>query len=551
MSPAFFLLALAARVLDENASEFPGHQGEVSIAVDANAPGRLLAASMDIEDGRLLVMASSDSGDSWRRTQIPVSAGAAFHADPMVDFDSQGRAFIAHIPVAAGNHPVGIEVTHTDDLGLTFSPPVRLSWNYDRDDKVALEVDDHQESPHRDSVYVAWKWPSGNVFFSRSIDRGLTFEAPRAIDTARVTGLDMATDREGRVYLALYDRGLTSIRVYTSWDGGARFLPSVRVAPVRAGWYSLQPSHCARQSVTHASIAAGPSGVPGSADLVYVTWTDYASGRSPSDCPDLCAAESRCRTEVFFSLSRDQGATWSESLPLGLDDTGFSDRFFPWISVDRSAGAVHASFKDTRAAPSRLGTDIFARRSPDCGLSFEPAVRLSSASSFATSATFQYGDYQGLDAASGKSHAAWTDYRTSGTSEIYVGGLSDPKDARSMGWSVRREEARVTLSYRGRISAETLADVYVSSTRLPDGVRRFWTPSGFTDEESPFETRRLAPDFEVTVEMRESDLSSDLLLEAVVVPFDDTPSSSGPMSSFLAVWAADLLAGRSVGCQAN
>jgi hypothetical protein len=284
------------------------------------------------------------------------------------------------------------------------------------------------------------------------------------------------------VYLALYDRGLASIRVYTSWDGGGRFLPSVRVAPVRAGWYSLQPSHCARQSVTHASIAAGPSGLSGSGDLVYATWTDYASGQSPSECADLCAAESRCRTEVFFSLSRDQGSTWSEPTPLGLDDTGFSDRFFPWLGVDRSTGVLHVSFKDTRAAPTRLGTDVFARRSKDCGLSFEPAVRLSSASSFATSATFQYGDYQGLDAASGKAHAAWTDYRTSGTSEIYVGTISDPPSARSMAWSVRREEGRVTLSYRGHVSEETLADVFVFSTRLRVGARRYLTPSGFTDE---------------------------------------------------------------------
>jgi hypothetical protein len=382
MLPAFLLFAAIAGTPDQNASEFPGYQGEVSIAVDPNAPARVLAAAMDIEDGRLLVMASSDSGDTWRRTQIPLSSGAAFHADPMVDFDSRGRAFLAHIPVAAGNHPVGIEVAHTDDPGAAFSPSVRLSRSYDRDDKVALEVDDHEESPFRDAVCVAWKWPSGRVFLSRSLDRGLTFEAPRAIDSARVTGLDMATDR----------------------------------------------------------------------------------------------------------------------------DAGSTSR------------------------------------------SFEPAVRLSSASSFSTSASFQYGDYQGLDAASGKAYAAWTDHRTSGASEIYVATLVDPPGAGWRGWSVRRGEGRVTLTYRGQVVEEVLADVYLMATRLRDGARSYLTASGFAEEESPFETRRLPSDFEVAIEMREDDLSFDLLLQAVVVPFGAPPSSPNLLSSPLAVWAEDLAAGRSIGC---
>jgi hypothetical protein len=152
---------------ERNASEWAGHQGEVSIAVDPSEPERVVAASMDLEDGRILVMASPDSGLTWHRTRIPVSPGAAYAADPMVDFDSRGRAFLAHIPVAPGNHPVGIEVARSLDGGRTWAPSVRLSHNYDRDDKVALEVDDHESSPYRDVVYVAWKWPRGSVWFSR------------------------------------------------------------------------------------------------------------------------------------------------------------------------------------------------------------------------------------------------------------------------------------------------------------------------------------------------------------------------------------------------
>ena len=146
---------------DVNASTSAGIQGEVSIAIDAAQPTRAVAASMDLRGAGILVMASNDRGRTWSRHSLPRGEGASFHADPMVDFDSRGVAHLAHIPVANGNVPLGIEVTRSFDGGHTWTPAQRISANRGRDDKVILRADNNLASLYRDRVYVAWKWPPG------------------------------------------------------------------------------------------------------------------------------------------------------------------------------------------------------------------------------------------------------------------------------------------------------------------------------------------------------------------------------------------------------
>jgi hypothetical protein len=333
----------------------------------------------------------------------------------------------------------------------------------------------------------------------------------------------MAVDGRGKLFLALYDHGGASIRVYRSDDAGLSFSQSVRISPVRAGWYSEQPSHCRRLSLTHASIDVGPSP---SGDVLYATWADYANGLDFEACPDLCSLDSPCRTEVYFSLSRDQGRTWSEPIAFAR---GVSDRFFSWVSADRGDGAITIAYKDTLAAESRLGTDVFLSRSSDCGLSFEPAVRLSSASSFATSADFQYGDYQGLDSGSGKAFAAWTDYRGGGPSEIYVGRASLAKPS---GWRASVGVDTVDLSYRFQGTEDVLADVSVFTTSRHDGARRLLLR----------ETRRVVPGEEISLAVARKDLDGSSSLHTEV-------ASETTLFPRLLVWVDDLLKGRSAGCR--
>ncbi len=402
--------------VDRNASDWPGTQAEVSIAADPSDPSVVLAAAMSLSDGRILAMSSRDGGESWTRIPIPLGEGSSLDNDPMVAFDTRGAAYLARVPAGPGG--TGVDVVRSPDGGITWEPAVRVA-GLDRNDKVALAVDDDAESPYRDRVYVAWKLPRGGVFVSRSLDSGATFSPPQLVEQAVVTGLDLATGGDGTVYLAFHDNPRRSIRVMRSQDGGETFEPSVEAAPVRAGWYLVPPSHCIRPAIVHASVSVDRSAGP-FRGAVYAAWADYPPGIGFDRCPSVCGAPAICVPDVYFSRSDDGGLTWSPPALVDDERTGEVDRYHQWIRVDRSTGAVSVAYKDSRNDATRAGADMYLRRSTDGGATWEPALRLSSATSRATT-LIQFGDYQSVAAEGGNTYAAWTDYRESPTlGEIYV-----------------------------------------------------------------------------------------------------------------------------------
>jgi hypothetical protein len=405
--------------LDRNASQWNGTQAEVSIAVDRFRPGIALACAMNLFGGKILAMSSLDAGETWTQSEVTVGQGGLYDADPMVAFDSGGTAFLAKIPVDRNEKSVGIEVARSFDFGRSWEPAVRISSQAGKDDKVILAVDDEPESPYRDRIYVAWKWPEGRVYFSRSLDRGQTFSAPRLLESAQVSGLDMAVAADGTIYLAFHDNPRKSIRVMRSTDGGETFSASNAAATVRAGWYVVPPAQCQRMALVHASVAVDRSPSPNRGS-VYLTWPDYAPGVSDSQCSNACAASSPCAPSVYFSRSTDGGAHWSPPAIVHEPGGGVVDRFHQWIRADPADGAVYVAYKDSRNDPARLGTDVYLSRSTDGGASWEPSLRLSSVTSRAGVA-FQAGDYQSLAAASGNVYAAWADFRLSPLQgEIFV-----------------------------------------------------------------------------------------------------------------------------------
>jgi len=402
--------------IDHNASQWPGTQAEVSIAADPSDPAVVLAAAMSLSDGRILAMSSRDGGETWTRVPVPLGEGSSLDNDPMVAFDSRGAAYLARVPAGSGG--TGIDVVRSPDGGRTWESAVRVA-GLDRNDKVALAVDDEAASPYRDRVYVAWKWPRGGVFVSRSLDSGQTFSQPQLVEQAVVTGLDLAVGGDGTVYLAFHDNPRRSIRVMRSRDGGETFEPSVVAAAVHASWDLVPPSHCIRPVIVHASVSVDRSGGP-RRGAVYAAWADYPPGVGPEQCPSTCGAPAVCAPDVYFSRSDDGGVSWSDPAPVDDERGSEVDRYHSWIRVDRSNGAVSVAYKDSRNDPTRAGADVYMRQSNDGGATWEPALRLSSATSRTTS-LIQCGDYQGVAAEGGYTYVAWADYRQNPTQgEIYV-----------------------------------------------------------------------------------------------------------------------------------
>jgi hypothetical protein len=406
---------------ERNASQWPGTQAEISLAVDRFRPETAVVAAMSVDDGRMLVLSTADAGETWSRAPLPLGVGATLDADPWVAFDSRGRAYLARIPVINGNYNLGIDVSHSDDAGASWSPTQRISQAINDDDKLALTADDEPDSPYRDNVYVVWKRHRSGPYFSRSTDLGQTFSAPRGLASGSqyVTGEALATAADGTLYLAYRDYSRSAIRVMTSPDGGASFSPPVTVSGVRAGFFVIPPSCCQRKALVHASVGVDRSAGPNRGD-VYVAWSDYPPGISDTSCKNPCSISSPCIPSVYFSRSSNRGLSWSapevvhESLP------GVVDRYLPWLGVDPSDGSVFVAYKDSRNFALREASDVYLSRSADGGRTWDPSVRVSSAAAEAENA-FQFGDYQSLAAASGLVYVAWADYRDDPyEAEVYV-----------------------------------------------------------------------------------------------------------------------------------
>ncbi len=396
---------------ERNASRWPGTQAEISLAVDRFHPETAVIAAMSIDDGRMLILSTSDAGEGWTRAPLSLGAGATLDADPWVAFDSRGRAYLARIPVINGNYNLGIDVSHSDDGGRTWSPTQRISQAINQDDKLALVADDNPESPYRDSVYVVWKRNSSGPYLSRSSDAGQTFSIARDLTSGSVlvTGHAMAVAADGALYLAYRDYTRSSIRVMRSQDGGASFTPPVSVSGVRAGFFVIPPSCCLRKALVHASVGVDRSDGPNRGN-VYVAWSDYPPGISDRSCPNPCSAASPCVPSVYVSRSIDGGLSWSPAEVVHEAGPGTVDRYLPWIGVDPSDGNVYVAYKDSRNAQFREASDVYLSRSVDGARFWEPSLRVSSAAS-SSSNFFQFGDYQSLAAASGLVYVAWADYR--------------------------------------------------------------------------------------------------------------------------------------------
>jgi hypothetical protein len=154
-------------------------------------------------------------------------------------------------------------------------------------------------------------------------------------------------------------------------------------------------------------VDAGPDGT------VYVAYSDLRhNGKG------LCTATKRDRTfDSFIAAGPAPGAYPVANTGVRLTDDGPLDRnqhFFPTLAVDPTTGEVQSSFYSTKQDPSQKTTLQYYVGSTDLATTFSPMLPFSTATSNfsgARSDGFDYGDYEGADAAQGIFLPVWTDNR--------------------------------------------------------------------------------------------------------------------------------------------
>ncbi|GAA3011553.1 sialidase family protein [Streptomyces lactacystinicus] len=286
---------------------------------------------------------SPDGGRSWQHGMLP---GLTTHwgggswaraSDPAVAYDARhGTWMVAGLVIDSGRDPVGVTVSRSAD-GLHWQDPVRaVGHDGQAYDKEWIVCDNTPTSPYFGTCYVEVDIPSSDnlMVMSASRDGGATWSAPTGPSGVNLGLGGQPLVRPDGTVVVPFSTDTTSIRSFTSTDGGRSWSSTVLVADV----------------VAH-EVAGGlrdGEGLP-SAEIdadgrVYVAWQD-------------CRFRAGCAANDIVYASSADGTTWSAVTRVPIDPaTSGVDHFIPGLGVDRT----------TAGRTARLGLYYYFYPNADC-----------------------------------------------------------------------------------------------------------------------------------------------------------------------------------------
>jgi hypothetical protein len=370
-----------------------------------------------------------------------------------------------------------IAVSHTDDLGATWSAPALVGKQNAAlfNDKDAVWADNAQSSPYFGRVYMCNASFRGQeivngfpepILFYRSFDGGDTWSNPqqlsRATDNAQTGGRQdcaVRTDSNGTIYVywdaSDHATGLGTIVQDRSFDGGKTFEKPRTVATFTGcgifdppngalSFDGVEGARTATEPIVDIANNA-PAGGTASNEIV-ITYCDGATPTSTSD-PNEKAA---------LSYSTDGGNTFTK-----IDNVADpSDRpDFPAVAISPNGNdvwlvydAFHAPYQTTLTAP-RMFEGVVRHASVSAGVpgTFSTVLRGTQGDARGSSAnaltTEFLGDYNYVAASNSRAVAVWNDarnavdcpavdaYRAGTAAAPNVGMQCDPRFGNSDIWS--------------------------------------------------------------------------------------------------------------------
>lgn len=390
-----------------NLTNFDEVTSEPFIAQDYNTPNFLIAASNNIMgSGRQKQFFSTDGGNSWAATELPLAPGTAFQSDPALAFAPDGTAWAATLGIDSLGTQLAVQVYKSDDHGATWTFVATISTGTNND-KEMLWIDNSPTSPFKGNIYVAWDVPGSGMRFVRSADNGRTWSSVTELSNDIAIGTHLASGPAGEVYVAWPDVGSRELRVRKSTDGGATFSPARVIAQTNSSYEISIPGMCQRKVLVYLSIGIDRSNSPRRGNI-YAIWNDRNGTAADPGCADTTSVSN---SSIYFSSSSDGGATWSAPRVIHNDPPS-TDQFNPWMDVDPDDGTLHAMFYDTRDDPGRRTTNIYYLSSKDGGVTWGNETKVSTEMTDETASGAeignQYGDYSGLAAFRNVAFPAWT-----------------------------------------------------------------------------------------------------------------------------------------------
>ena len=407
-------------------------RSESDIRVNYWDPMKIIGASNNISgSGSQAQFFSTDGGVTWGQSSLPLQPGDAFHSDPTVDWTSDGTAWSTTIGINSGGSVLHMRSYKSVDNGATWTFDATFSGAQTSTDKQIIWVDHSATSPFKDNLYAIWH--NGlPAFMNRRTGPAGSWQTAIQVSGAESTGTaigdDVKTNSFGDVFGFWPTTGNQKIFVVKSTNGGVSYGTPVQIGTTFDSFDIGIPSMNSRRLLIYVSAGAYRTATK---NLVYATWVDLSGAAgctTPANEPGSNAA-STCKSRVWFSRSTDGGATWSTAVKIN-DQASLNDQLNQWLVVDEATGALEVMYYDTVADPTRKKVDVWTQSSFDDGVTWSPAVKVTSAQTDETisgaDSGNQFGDYNGMSGISGTFFPSWTDRRNAAREEIWTAKVFDP-----------------------------------------------------------------------------------------------------------------------------
>jgi hypothetical protein len=334
---------------------------EPSLAIDPTNANRIVIgwrqfdtiASNFRQAGRAF---STNAGATW--TFPGVFTPGTFRSDPVLEADSAGRIYYNSLQ---GNFLCDMFIS--TDGGMNWTAPIPAFGG----DKLWMTVD-RTGGMGDGHVYLAWSVNAGccgNNIFTRSVDGGLTYLTPIALPQNPIFGtLDVGPDGELYVCGMRQSDGAFIVARSNNAQNSAVTPTFIQAVPVDLNGFQafggVNPAGLLGQAWVAVNPAPGPF-----RGHVYLLCSVDPPGSDPLD--------------VYFARSVDGGLNWSAPRRINDDPPGTNAwQWFGTMSVSPD-GRIDVIWNDTRNDPLSATSELFYSFSCDDGATWTSNIPVSPA----------------------------------------------------------------------------------------------------------------------------------------------------------------------------
>jgi len=350
---------------------------ESSLAINPNNPDNIVIGWRQFDSVLLPAKQAGwaytkNGGESWVFPGILPLTTTDYRTDPVLDVNSQGTFFYQSLHYGTSGSP-GTEVFKSHDGGLTWQDPVKA---FDGD-KNWMAID-RNGGASDGYIYNIWRAGSNTNRFNRSIDSGVSFEAPVKVPQDNEFGT-LTVAHNGDVYTAgrtatnhldpldrtkvIFDALLFSKSVDAK---NPAVTPTLITSEIEMGGTSnifISPNTPNKYGLIGQINVATDHSNESTRGNVYVLASLDPAGSDPQD--------------VNFIRSTDGGETWSD--PIRVNDDLPNENSWQWFATLDVApnSRIDAVWFDTRNSGEFNISELFYAYSWDGGQTWSENIPVS------------------------------------------------------------------------------------------------------------------------------------------------------------------------------